>query len=137
MAWAPLLIRSGGETVPGAEDSRQRKILPASGGSGCRRRRLDNPVAVLDEGDNWLMLYRSQDAHGIPVATSGIIALPRTDPPAGGFPVISWAHGTTGVADGCAPSRDQPTSQAHPMNVYVHTLLNTFFREGSTPNSRP
>jgi Secretory lipase len=62
---------------------------------------------------------------GNAVATSGIIA----EPP-GGFPVISWAHGTVGVADLCAPSRDHPTSQAHPMNVYVHTLLNAFLCEG-------
>ena len=81
------------------------------------QRRLDNAVAALDDADNWLVLYRSQDAQGSAVATSGIIALPRREPPAGGFPVISWAHGTVGVADLCAPSRDAPTSQAHPMNV--------------------
>jgi hypothetical protein len=46
------------------------------------------------------------------------------------LPVISWAHGTVGVADQCAFSRDQPSSQAHPMNAYVHTLLNAFLREG-------
>jgi pimeloyl-ACP methyl ester carboxylesterase len=94
------------------------------------QRRLDNSVAALDDADNWLVLYRSQDAQGSAVATSGIIALPRREPPAGGFPVISWAHGTVGVADLCAPSRDAPTSQAHPMNVYVHTLLNALLREG-------
>ena len=99
-------------------------------GDPIYQRRLDNPVAALEDGDNWLVLYRSQDAHGNAVATSGIIALPRIQPPAGGFPVISWAHGTTGVADLCAPSRDQPTSQAHPMNAYVHTLLNAFLRRG-------
>lgn len=99
-------------------------------GDPIYQRRLDNAVAALDDGDNWLVLYRSQEAQRNAVATSGIIALPRTEPPAGGFPVISWAHGTVGVADLCAPSRDQPASQAHPMNVYVHTLLNAFLREG-------
>jgi len=99
-------------------------------GDPIYQRRLDNAVAALDDGDNWLVLYRSQDAHGNTVATSGIIAVPRTEPPAGGFSVISWAHGTVGVADLCAPSRDHPSSQAHPMNVYVHTLLNAFLREG-------
>ena len=94
------------------------------------QRRLDNAVAALDDADNWLVLYRSQDAQGSAVATSGIIAVPRTEPPAGGFPVVSWAHGTVGVADLCAPSRDEPSSQAHPMNVYVQTLLNALLREG-------
>ena len=91
-----------------------------------QRRLANDAVAALDDGENWLVLYRSQDAHGNAVATSGIIAVPRTEPPAGGFPVVSWAHGTVGVADLCAPSRDQPNSQAHPMNVYVQTLLNAF-----------
>ena len=91
-----------------------------------QRRLANDAVTALDDGDNWLVLYRSQDAHGNAVATSGIIAVPRTAPPAGGFPVISWAHGTVGVADLCAPSRNQPSSQAHPMNVYVQTLLNAF-----------
>jgi pimeloyl-ACP methyl ester carboxylesterase len=99
-------------------------------GNPIYQRRLDNAVAALDDGENWLVLYRSQDAHGNAVATSGIIAVPRIEAPVGGFPVISWAHGTVGVADLCAPSRDQPVSQAHPMNVYVHTLLNAFLREG-------
>ena len=89
----------------------------------------DHPAALAD-GRNWLVLYRSQDAAGQAVATSGIIVLPKTAPPAGGFPVVSWAHGTVGVADGCAPSRDTPGSQAHPMNRYPHTLLNEFLRRG-------
>lgn len=89
----------------------------------------DHPAALAD-GHNWLVLYRSQDAAAEPVATSGIIVLPKMDPPAGGFPVVSWAHGTVGVANGCAPSRDTPGSQAHPMNRYPHTLLNEFLRRG-------
>ncbi|NJP99886.1 lipase family protein [Streptomyces zingiberis] len=106
--------------------------LPSEGerGSPVYQRRLDNPVAQLKEGDNWLVLYRSQDAHGGPVATSGILALPRTPPPAAGFPVISWAHGTVGVSDLCAPSRDDVHSPAHAVNTYPQTLLNTFLRRG-------
>src|SRR6202011_4115952 len=72
----------------------------------------------------------SQDVHGNPIATSGIIALPTTPPPSGGYPVVSWAHGTVGVASLCAPSRDQPSSSAHPMNAYPQTLLNALLRQG-------
>ena len=36
---------------------------------------------------------------------SGTLAIPKGHAPKGGWPVISWAHGTTGVADACAPSR--------------------------------
>ena len=39
-----------------------------------------------------------------PVAVTGVIAVPNGTPPAGGFPVVSWGHGTNGMADVCAPS---------------------------------
>src|SRR2546430_4843432 len=45
---------------------------------------------------------RSLQDHDIPV--TGLIAIPAAPPPAGGYPVITWAHGTTGIADPCAPS---------------------------------
>ena len=43
---------------------------------------------------------------------SGIIVVPDGDAPAEGRPVLSWAHGTTGIADECAPSKD-PAAQRH------------------------
>ena len=105
-------------------------LPPGQPGDPVYQRPLDNEYAVLTEGGNWLVLYQSQDVHGNPIATSGIIALPQTTPPAGGFPVVSWAHGTVGVADLCAPSRDTPDSLAHPMNTYPQTLLNTLLQNG-------
>jgi alpha-beta hydrolase superfamily lysophospholipase len=50
------------------------------------------------------ILYRSADAEGRPVATSGVVLVPAGPPPAGGWPIIAWAHGTSGVARMCAPS---------------------------------
>ncbi|WP_327143989.1 alpha/beta hydrolase family protein [Nocardia sp. NBC_01327] len=66
---------------------------------------------------NYLVLYRSIDMQGAPVAVSGTVAVPQGTPPPGGWPLISWAHGTTGVADGCAPSRD--TSAEFPAHDYT------------------
>ncbi|MDG3439602.1 lipase family protein [Nitrospirillum amazonense] len=43
------------------------------------------------------------------VPVSGIVYLPAGAPPPGGWPILAWAHGTTGFADVCAPSwRGQP-----------------------------
>ena len=56
-------------------------------------------------GGQRLLLYRSTGATGKPVAVSGTVAVPKGRAPKGGWPVISWAHGTTGIADRCAPSR--------------------------------
>ncbi|MFN8050517.1 MAG: alpha/beta hydrolase [Acidimicrobiales bacterium] len=50
------------------------------------------------------VLYHSTDFAGNDVAVSGTLLVPDRTPPAGGWPVISWAHGTSGVADVCAPS---------------------------------
>lgn len=38
------------------------------------------------------------------VAVSGALFFPDGKPPAGGWPVVAWAHGTVGIADSCAPS---------------------------------
>jgi pimeloyl-ACP methyl ester carboxylesterase len=50
------------------------------------------------------ILYHSLNAAGRSVATSAVILVPAGPAPAGGWPVIAWAHGTTGVARLCAPS---------------------------------
>jgi hypothetical protein len=53
----------------------------------------------------WMVVYGSTGLDGEPVAVSGLVLAP-TDPPSGsGYPIIAWAHGTTGIADMCAPSR--------------------------------
>lgn len=52
------------------------------------------------------VLYHSESIEGDDVAVSGIIVVPDGDAPVGGRDVLSWAHGTTGIADKCAPSLD-------------------------------
>jgi pimeloyl-ACP methyl ester carboxylesterase len=52
------------------------------------------------------VLYRSTDAAGKTDAVSGTITIPKGKAPKGGWPIMTWAHGTTGIADSCAPSRD-------------------------------
>ena len=51
-------------------------------------------------------LYHSRAFDGQDVPASGVIILPYGDPPEGGWPVIAWAHGTTGVGRLAAPSLD-------------------------------
>jgi pimeloyl-ACP methyl ester carboxylesterase len=36
----------------------------------------------------------------------GALFLPKGEPPAGGWPLIAWAHGTVGIGDACAPSKN-------------------------------
>ncbi|MFN8019090.1 MAG: lipase family protein [Acidimicrobiales bacterium] len=51
------------------------------------------------------VMYHSTDATGADRAVTGIISYPTGPAPKGGWPVISTAHGTTGIASPCAPSR--------------------------------
>lgn len=65
---------------------------------------------VLDEaGTDDLILYRvmylSESVPGDPIAVTGTVAVPEGPPPEGGRDLVSVAHGTTGIADECAPSK--------------------------------
>lgn len=62
---------------------------------------------------NLLVTYGSTGAAGERITASGTVAVPPGEPPEGGWPVVSWAHGTTGVSDLCAPSADRPGGPAH------------------------
>ncbi len=74
-------------------------------------------VQELDEvgaevtGTMLRVLYHSESLEGDDIAVSGIIVVPDGEPPAGGRPVLSWAHGTTGIADECAPSKAPAADQ--------------------------
>ena len=50
------------------------------------------------------ILYRSRTANGEDVAVSAVVLIPDGKPPAGGWPVIAWAHEFRGAARQCAPS---------------------------------
>ncbi len=58
----------------------------------------------LDGVSGWRILYRSTAADGRPEVVSGIVLVPEGPAPEEGRPVVAWAHGTTGIADRCAPS---------------------------------
>ncbi len=54
------------------------------------------------------LTYVTTDARGRRALSTGQLLLPAGDPPRGGWPVISWAHGTSGLGDACAPSTMGP-----------------------------
>lgn len=65
------------------------------------------PVDIGDLGVAWRVVYRSVSVAGDPIEVTGIIAAPSGDAD-GPRPVLSVAHGTTGMADQCAPSLGFP-----------------------------
>ena len=51
------------------------------------------------------VMYHSRDANDRDRAVTGVVTYPDAAAPKGGWPVITSAHGTTGIASPCAPSR--------------------------------
>ncbi len=67
------------------------------------------------------VMYHSRDARNRDRAVTGVISYPTAPAPHGGWPVVSWAHGTTGLASPCAPSRYQGAPGFGVMAVDVAT----------------
>jgi alpha-beta hydrolase superfamily lysophospholipase len=56
-------------------------------------------------GDARLIVYRMRGVSGALVDASTLVFVPRGNPPAGGWPMVGWVHGTTTVGQAtCAPS---------------------------------
>ncbi len=94
------------------------------------KRPLHSPAA-LKHATNYTVLYKQVGVRGKLVAVSGIVSVPRGTAPKGGWPVITYAHGTTGIAAQCAPSRDTGAgSGADGADVGIAPLLNTWIKDG-------
>jgi len=80
--------------------------LPGAPGTFLRQEPVPDHLILTNAAKGVRVLYAS--TNGIDgktnVAVSGAIYFPKGSAPAGGWPVIAWAHGTTGVGDVCAPS---------------------------------
>jgi alpha-beta hydrolase superfamily lysophospholipase len=76
-------------------------------------RPLTSGAALPSAASTTLVLYHTTAQDGTDRAVSGTVAIPRGAPPPGGWPVISWAHGTTGDAPACAPSLDGADGPEH------------------------
>jgi hypothetical protein len=61
-------------------------------------------VPVLPDSRAWAVLYHSRDFDGRDVAVSGVVVAPPGAAPPAGRPVVVWGHGSSGLADRCAPS---------------------------------
>jgi secretory lipase len=80
--------------------------IPATPGQMLRTEALDPALGLTMAGEQRRILYTSTNGMDgkTPVVVSGAYFVPKGVPPAGGWPLVAWAHGTTGIADTCAPS---------------------------------
>ena len=55
-------------------------------------------AAQIPGAQAWRIAYVSSDAMERKTLSSALVIAPTGDMPAAGRPIVSWAHGTTGIA---------------------------------------
>ncbi|MDC4689937.1 alpha/beta fold hydrolase [Acinetobacter baumannii] len=83
--------------------------------SGTPTNKIQNPVVKVEAytstnlgsvaAESSILTYKMLGQSGQEVQATSLVFTPNTQPPVGGWPIVVWAHGTTGVADVCAPSK--------------------------------
>lgn len=91
------------------------------------------------QGTTYRVMYLSESLQGAPIAVTGLVMVPSTPAPEGGYPVVSWAHGTTGIADSCTPSiePDELAPLANPLLGSGYLVVATDFEGLGTPGRHP
>lgn len=104
-----------------------RPLPPAPPGSLIRTEKVTGVPGVPAGATVWRILFHSRSIYGADIAESGYIIVPGGTAPSGGYPILSWAHGTTGFAGICAPSLF--TSQGG-VGPYLLPGLSSYLRAG-------
>lgn len=85
--------------------------------------RLISATPIVPDAPNsrgWRITYESQDSNARPIQVAGIVYVPEGRAPAGGWPVIAWAHGSWGLGDNCTLALDPAVWTQSP---FLRTLL--------------
>lgn len=107
------------------------RTLPRGGHGTLVWERPYHGLAALPKAKNYLVLYRQVGVKGKLVPVSGLVSIPNGRTPKGGWPVVSFAHGTTGIADVCAPSRAAgPKSNVGRSDLGYAPLLEGWIKAG-------
>lgn len=104
--------------------------LPKGHGKAIWQRKAQGLVPLDGAKKNRVILYTSRSPRGERIAVSGSVHVPKGKPPKGGFPVITWANGTVGAADACAPSRNRAKSPVRDFVSYVNPELSRWLKAG-------
>ena len=81
--------------------------------------KTEKVAAAGVNGDVYRVMYVSTTVHNAPTPVTGLVVVPKGAPPSGGWPVVTWGHGTNGMADKCAPS----LNPADPQQAQLANLL--------------
>lgn len=81
-----------------------RPLPPAAPGTLIRSAEVTGIPGVPSGARVWRILFHSTTIYGADEAESGYVIAPSSPDPVTGYPIIAWAHGTSGFAAPCAPS---------------------------------
>jgi len=105
------------------------KHYPAKHGSLIWQRKATG-IMPIPGAKNRLVLYSTRTLGGGKVVASGVVSTPKGKAPKGGWPVISYAHGTTGIADVCAPTRIPAGSSQEGYVTYMNPVIDKWLDAG-------
>jgi len=89
-------------------------------------------------GPTYRVMYSSRSLSDQPVVVTGTVHLPAGPAPEGGWPTVTWGHGTTGTADSCAVSKGlRYASAAEPMIEQGYVIASTDYEGLGSPGLHP
>ena len=109
---AGAAVGSGARQLAASDDLYSMPIVPPEADHGTLLRFQPVTPSVHPAASTWRVLYASRSVAGTPIAVSGLVVVPNTPAPDGGRRVLTVAHGTTGIADSCAPSKHPAASES-------------------------
>ena len=66
---------------------------------------------ALGDATAYRIAYTSTSVAGDPIIVTGLASVPAGDAPDDGWPTLTISHGTTGIADECAPSKQPKANE--------------------------
>jgi dienelactone hydrolase len=117
------LATTGLTAAPAAPAPEAKRSKPV--GTVLRAQPLRQDLWIPGTERAFKLRYVTTDAFGDRVPSTGTVFVPKGRAPQGGWPVISWAHGTSGIGDACAPSKVGP---AMPERDFAY--LSTWMKQG-------
>lgn len=99
------------------------------------------PIAGAPHGSHaFTIRYGSVGVDGRPDRVTGVLVVPDGTAPRDGWPVVAWAHGTTGIEDRCAPSIAAPFAPIRPLAALIargFVVVATDYTGLCTPGAHP
>jgi pimeloyl-ACP methyl ester carboxylesterase len=106
-------------------------------GTLLRYEELSDAVA---RANAYRIMYLSESVAGDPIVVTGTVLVPTGEAPADGRRILTIAHGTSGIADECAPSKNPRFTEISLMSPYLeqgYVVAETDYEGLGTPGRHP